>query len=633
MANHETEAGNKPHDGRGNVVYSRRLTAEERARRQEEAGADARTLSGGKVSPTLPTLLAGFVLLLALVYGLGYSSVREMQAVSERVREESQMRSGRTKLLLELNNALAKLNNEARERDSAERRGGIINPFDLRLRTARGDVRRLLASFERLPAGQTDAGQRFRRQLADYIGVTEDLDRYSLEGFPLYRNLDEQLDAFIQQMQAEQENLNWQSQVWENEAQSNLDYLTILAVITGIFVAGVTTWEVQRRFRQVRRSLAEARRERQFNAQMIEGMVSAVAAIDAEGRIRSANESFQQLLPEATVGASIHELRAGEETTRLLAKVTGARVDEPMYHGRRTLAPEQAAAESSPTRERSFDVYSSPLDIDGERGQILTLVDVTEAAEAEREVRRTESLAAVGQAAAQVAHEIRNPLGSIRLGVAMLRDMTDARDAHNTIDLVERGIDHLNKLTVDVTQYSRERKLSLAPTNVHELLDSSLELIADQLQRKGTPVERGYSEATLTGLLDEDQLRQVFVNLLANAVDAGVENSPITLSTALVHPPISGNSDGGGDGRGNSAQTNSSRARITITDKGVGMDEATKARIFEPFFTTKKRGTGLGLAIVKKIIAQHGGTITVESATGKGTSFVVELPLGVARRG
>ncbi|MDQ3135821.1 MAG: PAS domain-containing protein, partial [Acidobacteriota bacterium] len=332
MANHETEAENKPHDGRGNVVYSRRLTAEERARRQEEAGADARTLSGGKVSLTLPTLLAGFVLLLALVYGLGYSSVREMQAVSERVREESQMRSGRTKLLLELNNALAKLNNEARERDSAERRGGIINPFDLRLRTARGDVRRLLASFERLPAGQTDAGQQFRRQLGDYIGITEDLDRYSLEGFALYRNLDEQLDAFIQQTQAEQENLNWQSQAWENEAQSNLDYLTILAVLTGIFVAGVTTWEVQRRFRQVRRSLTEARRERQFNAQMIEGMVSAVAAIDAEGRIRSANESFQQLLPEATVGASVNELRAGEETTRLLAKVTAARVEEPIYH-------------------------------------------------------------------------------------------------------------------------------------------------------------------------------------------------------------------------------------------------------------------------------------------------------------
>ena len=107
-----------------------------------------------------------------------------------------------------------------------------------------------------------------------------------------------------------------------------------------------------------------------------------------------------------------------------------------------------------PGTEKSFDVYSSPLAIEGDQGQIVTLVDVTEAAEAERVMRRNESLAAVGQATTQVAHEIKNPLGSIRLGVSMLRDSVSGdKEALRTIDLVERGVNHLNKLVIDVTEF------------------------------------------------------------------------------------------------------------------------------------------------------------------------------------
>ena len=234
--------------------------------------------------------------------------------------------------------------------------------------------------------------------------------------------------------------------------------------------------------------------------------------------------------------------------------------------------------------------------------------------------RRKASLAAVGQATAQVAHEIKNPLGSIRLGVAMLRDMTQPGEAHQTIDLVERGIDHLNKLTIDVTQFSREKKLTREMTNVHELLDASLELVADLIQTKRTPIEKHYTREALVGELDADQLRQVFVNLLANALDAGGESSPITITTALLAGTAS-------DGNGNHPATNAPRARITIRDHGSGMDDTTRARIFEPFFSTKKRGTGLGLAVVKKIVEQHDGTISVESAPGAGTTFHAELPL------
>jgi signal transduction histidine kinase len=275
-------------------------------------------------------------------------------------------------------------------------------------------------------------------------------------------------------------------------------------------------------------------------------------------------------------------------------------------------------------RNRSFDVYSSPLVIDGDKGQIITLVDVTEAAEAESVVRRTESLAAMGQAVAQVAHEIKNPLGSIRLGVSMLRDTSPDEESQSTIDLVERGIHHLNKLVIDVTQFSRQRPLELTEVELHTLIDSSLELITDLIQEKSTPVEKNFSQEQLSGEWDADQLRQVFVNLFANAVDASPEHSPLVISTRrLPAEEVKAAAGNGHLSRG----TAKAFARLQVTDQGEGMDERTKARIFEPFFTTKKRGTGLGLAIVKQIVEQHGGAILVESAPGKGASFIVDLPL------
>ena len=118
------------------------------------------------------------------------------------------------------------------------------------------------------------------------------------------------------------------------------------------------------------------------------------------------------------------------------------------------------------------------------------------------------------------------------------------------------------------------------------------------------------------GQWDPYQLRQVFVNVIANAVDASQENSEVLISTELLAPETNG------DG-----QSPRHYARITIADNGRGMDKATRDRIFEPFFSTKKRGTGLGLAIVKQIVEQHGGRISVDSELGKGSQFRIDLPV------
>src|SRR5207249_6166614 len=212
----------------------------------------------------------------------------------------------------------------------------------------------------------------------------------------------------------------------------------------------------------------------------------------------------------------------------------------------------------------TFDVYSSPVEIDNEHGQILTLVDVTDAAKSETALRRSEALAAVGEAAAQLAHEIKNPLGSIRLGVEMLREYAVNDDAVRTITLVERGIHHLNKLVVDVTQFSRRRQLERSEVELQELLDSSLELVEDRVREKETPIERNYSQAPIRGSWDHEQLREVMVNLIGNAIDASQPKAPVEISTELL----------------DSGTAAKERARIVITDHGSGMDAKTQARLF-----------------------------------------------------
>ena len=387
----------------------------------------------------------------------------------------------------------------------------------------------------------------------------------------------------------------------------------MFAVLAGLMVAVATIWQVQRRFRQTRRSAEAARREREFSTQMLEGMVSAIAAIDRHDRIRSANTAFFRIFPEASIGASIHDRVASEAGVKLLESVTAAQVDAATYRGRWNLTIDSGA--------HTFDAYSSPLEIDKERGQLLTLVDATEAAKAEAALRQTESLTAVGEAAAQLAHEIKNPLGSIRLGVEMLREYAVNDDAVKTITLVERGIHHLNKLVVDVTQFSRRRHLERSEVDLRELLDSSLELVEDRVREKETPIKRTYSKDPIRGSWDGEQLREVLVNLLGNAIDASQPKSPVEISTELL------DSGPGAATIASAGNLSKARARIVITDHGSGMDEKTRGRLFEPFFTTKKRGTGLGLSIARQIVDSHGGTIEVESEPGKGTSFSVELPL------
>ncbi len=495
----------------------------------------------------------------------------------------------------------------------ANARHELRPPFDLRLDTARNRVNDLLPLLDKPPLSDLPKWHKFRGDVTTYLEITRDHTRYSQEGFTSFRDVDSDLTDLIKESGAEENLIFRRAEAMQLEATRSIRLWNIFAVLIGLVVAAGTIWEVQRRFRQTKQSTEAARREREFSNQMLEGMVSALAAIDRHDRIRSANAAFFKIFPQAAIGSSIHDRVGSAQAVKLLEAATASRVATATYRGRWNLEEEDVTG--------TYDIYSSPLEIDGEHGQILTLVDVTEATKAEAAMRRTESLAAVGSAAAQLAHEIKNPLGSIRLGVEMLRQYTESEDADKTITLVERGIQHLNKLVVDVTQFSRPRQLERSEVDLNEVIESSIDLVADRIRDKETTVETHLTSPDIRGFWDGEQLREVFVNLLANAIDASEAKSQVAITTEFVTP------NAGPRKFDEATSINGAHAVITIADHGSGMDAKTQARLFEPFFTTKKRGTGLGLSIVRQIIDLHGGTISVESEKGKGTTFRIDLPL------
>lgn len=609
------------------------------SRLEKSTGEDDRSARKGATAraPALVPLITGFLLLLALVLTLGLLSGRELNSVSDEVLDLQRRRGNQLRLLLDLRIVLTELNNEARARAETEARGGIIPPFALRRRNAVTRTKEMRELFATAPRAATEEGRSFLRDIENFVAISESSGRYTLEGFESFRNLSQQLDSFIDEANREQGNVLLQTEELQNRADARIRSLMLLTLLAGAVVASGTIWEVRRRFRQLQTSLDEVRREREFSTQVLEGMPTAVAAFDAGAHLRSANEYFLRIFPRAVIGAPLSNESGSPDTIRMLQSVTAERANAAAYRGRWQFRADDTNADQASTNEastneantdgaeaggdegRTFDAYVAPIKLDEEQGLILTLVDVTEATAAERALQRQASLAAVGQAAAQVAHEIKNPLGSIRLGVALLRDTAQDEESRTTINLIERGIAHLNKLTIDVTQFSRERPLELTSVDVNELLDSSLELVRDKVAEKRIRIDRRYMEEHLRGDVDADQLRQVFVNLLANAIDASAEDSTLHI-TAEAH-----RRDPTAQGHVNDGRTQ--LARISIADEGSGIDESTRKHLFEPFFTTKKRGTGLGLVVSKKIVEQHGGKIEAESQPGAGTRFTIQLPI------
>jgi signal transduction histidine kinase len=232
----------------------------------------------------------------------------------------------------------------------------------------------------------------------------------------------------------------------------------------------------------------------------------------------------------------------------------------------------------------------------------------------QEELLRAERLAAVGRVSAQVAHEVRNPLSSIGLNVEMLSDQiagatfaneAGGREAKELIAAVTREVDRVTEITEDYLRLARLPAPVLRDENAVAILDDVAVFSKGELERAGVKTVTTFPPGPLEVKADEAQLRQVFMNLIRNAREAMEHGGTLTLT----------------------AWKKDGFAELRVQDTGSGMTPEVKERIFEPFFTTKAGGTGLGLSLSRQIVEAHGGQVEVDSTPGKGTTFIVKLPV------
>jgi two-component system sensor histidine kinase PilS (NtrC family) len=257
-------------------------------------------------------------------------------------------------------------------------------------------------------------------------------------------------------------------------------------------------------------------------------------------------------------------------------------------------------------------------------GYTLIFQDITRFKEMEEQMKRVDKMAAIGQLAAGMAHEIRNPLTSLSGSIQVLKsELVLDHPGQRLMDIILRESERLNALIRDFLLFAQPPRINRNLWKIGNILEETVDLfINSQEYHEGIRIIRPQSHDSIQAMIDPDQMKQVFWNLLINAAQSMSNGGELhlqlqkgeedLLATNLPWSP---------------PRKTREWVRISIVDSGCGIAEHEKEKIFEPFYTTKDGGTGLGLSIVHKIIENHDGVIKVESEVGKGSTFTILLPV------
>jgi PAS domain S-box-containing protein len=361
--------------------------------------------------------------------------------------------------------------------------------------------------------------------------------------------------------------------------------------------------ELEDKNRDLTFALAENEKVRNQLRSVLESMDSAAVMIDPKGKITLYNAAAEKMFaiePGVALGGSYEEIFADM-----------AEADLPLLQ---TLVSGQALA----GRERYWKVgetykpigFTTSLVRDplGEvLGAVEVATDLTEMKRMQQRMQHTQTLAAMGEMAATVAHEIRNPLAGIGGFAGLLeRDLEIDDPRRALVRKIVQGVSSLNKIVSNLLVYTRPMELNLHRVDFANWMDEILRYAEVEIAKEKKPISivRDWSFKSLAIRLDPEKFQQVFLNLIFNAIQAMPGEGVLTVRANI-----------GDDGW----------LRIGVHDTGIGVIPGNLDKIFNPFFTTKEQGTGLGLAIVQRIVTLHGGQIIVTSEANKGTEFEVRL--------
>ncbi|GLI36615.1 PAS domain S-box protein [Geobacter hydrogenophilus] len=389
---------------------------------------------------------------------------------------------------------------------------------------------------------------------------------------------------------------------------TNYIFYTIFINIVAFFLTALLTGYLAERARESeteleKRAIDYEELER-LNSAIVSNLTSGLLTVTAEGRIRVFNhyaETFTGITQEDAYDRDLYDIFPGFR----------------LYEGNLSNV-KRGVFELLSKNGRKLIVGFNSVPLAGKEeesaGTLINFQNLTQIKRMEENLKRSDRLAVIGELSARMAHEIRNPLAAISGSAQLIAQGDGIPEADRELfAIVLREADRLNGLITDFLAYARPSQPEKGPVNLTDLVGEIVSLVApDRRFEQVRIINRVEPDFTLP--IDPDQFRQVFWNLFVNAAEAMSEGGTITVDAERIDEIRS-------DGQQRSAY------RITVADDGSGMNQETISRIFEPFYTSKASGTGLGLATVYRIIEAHGGRITVESAEGAGTIFIIFIPV------
>lgn len=385
--------------------------------------------------------------------------------------------------------------------------------------------------------------------------------------------------------------------------QDTTNTILLASILLLIGFAGVVSLFLAQAYRSTRTSLT---RIKAFSDNVVERMPVGLVALDGNGRVISFNQAA-----EATLRLSSDQVlgrTASEVLPRQVLDLVAALKDST-----RTAIAKEFDCSLRDGRLVPLDVTLSSLK--GEDGTVWGTIilcrDLTEVQNLKREVETTRRLASLGRLAAGVAHEIRNPLSSIKGFATYFRDRyRDNPEDQKTSEVMIQEVDRLNRVISQLLEFARPPVIQKKRASLQSLIQRSLKMIERQTSAKGIQVLSELPSNIQEVDLDPDGINQVLLNLYLNAIEAMEQGGTLTVSL--------------------SKKESSPWVKLTVTDTGTGISREDLEHVFDPYFTTKQTGTGLGLAIVHKIIEAHRGEVRAESEVGRGTTVSVLLPAAEA---
>jgi two-component system nitrogen regulation sensor histidine kinase GlnL len=349
--------------------------------------------------------------------------------------------------------------------------------------------------------------------------------------------------------------------------------------------------------------------------EVLDAMLDGVIALSPRGEIRWLNEEASQILdtsPETGIGRRLSQLLG--EPHAVLDLIEGVqRSGAPIVEDEISLSRPFGAT-------RIVSVSVSPLltERDEKPGTVVVLRDRTAFTDLLDEAAQRDRLASYGQIAAGIAHEVKNPLGGIRGAAELLERRVDDERSRSTAKLIVREVDRIAGLVDELMVFAKGEALDRKWVNLHRLLDEVVELVQIEPAAQSVVFDRVYDPSIPEIPGDGDRLKQVFLNLIQNAVQAMEESAgKITLSTGMALE----NRLKGEDGRPRPTVV------ICFEDEGPGISPTIQNQLSTPFFTTKVDGTGLGLAVSRHWITRHGGRLRIDASHEGGGRVRVKLPL------